>query len=46
MEIMEKLMTQSTIRFLIELTRSAPKNAKENPAIRALIKAGCLYISV
>jgi hypothetical protein len=41
----EKLITQSVIRFLTELTSKAPRNAKENPATRALIKADCLQIS-
>jgi hypothetical protein len=42
MDKIEKVITQSMILFLMELTSKAPKKAKENPATRALIKADCL----
>jgi hypothetical protein len=45
MDKIEKVITQSMILFLMELTSKAPKKAKENPATRALIKADCLQIS-
>lgn len=43
--IIEKPMIQSVIFFRSELISSVPRNAKENPATRALIKAPCLHIS-